>query len=940
MKDRSDFAPLELPAELAALDEELSSLRYEERPSFAPELQAELEREWVRVRGRRRWPLRQLAAAAVAGLLMVGLGVPQARASLVRLVGALQGDVVEEPVPEAVSTTVPLPPVPAPTVPTEEGPTVEARIPAEPPAAPTPVAPYDGPEATFPELLDRDGVEALILRNYPTVLQQAGIGGTVRLLLWVDSLGSVEFVNLGRGSGVPELDLAAMQVAPDFRFVPARRRGQSVGTWVEFDVRFQVPPGGVDPLALPEVDPMQLPSVPEVPELTLTAEWEAAVIRPNVGDEEAGEQLRAAIGDDALIARLGPIEAMLQGEPPAGSAPTQWRSEVTRVLETAMARDPDNPAPLLALARIRRRQGLRTDARVLFERGLQRAQRSGSVSPTILGELHYERGALVKENWIASQGVGRLPADALRPQACPQARSSGGAVSGYASADRLIAWNYLCPAVLGEAFQERFEVEARSDDPDLAVMMASFRSAVEAYPAHLEANLEILLALADDGRWDDVLEGARRFVWASQGHPYGLLLEGLALQRRSRTEDARLQFELAFRAMTAEEVDGLKDISFLLDPNQEREYASTSGDEQAAWQASFWAPLDPILATDVNEREVEHLARAAYAFLRFGSFNSDPGQVWVRYGRPTDVRVVGDGLGPKTEFWDYGSGPDVTFHRSGGRQGMDLTSEGRAYLDDLRRVFPHRYGTESRLLFTLPGQLSRFRGASPGSWDLEVYTQVPELLASSGRDTLDVGLFLLDQDGRKVSESRRKIPATQAPVSMRASAPPEVTSVVVELFHERSGQAAALREATAPDRTGVVSASDLLLVGSAAPDAEDVRRGADWVEPLTLSGPEQVAALGVLFELYDAAASSSWYRLRAELEDRDSGEIIGLPIRPAGEQGFRPTWDRHPDAGPVTVEFLTVALNEAPPGRYVLRVVADLPEAGQPLILERELDRR
>ena len=41
-----------------------------------------------------------------------------------------------------------------------------------------------------------------------------------------------------------------------------------------------------------------------------------------------------------------------------------------------------------------------------------------------------------------------------------------------------------------------------------------------------------------------------------------------------------------------------------------------------------------------------------------------------------------------------------------------------------------------------------------------------------------------------------------------------------------------------------------------------------------------------------------------------------------------------------TPEFLSVWLSDVPPGRYVLRVVADVPDAGAPLVAEQEFDRR
>lgn len=945
MTDPRDRTIPGLPPELKALDEELLGLRYEERPSFGPELEAELARAWADMPRRAPFvPRRRFAAAAAVALLAVGLGVPQARASLVRLVRTIQNVDTRPSVPlpaepEGVSVLAVQPP--RIELPPDETP-APTRIPPELPPLSTSGESVPTPEATFPELEDRDRVEDLIREHYPMELQREGVGGTVRLLLWVDSTGAVDLVQLRSGSGVAELDWAAAEVAPRFRFVPATRRGEAVGTWVEFDVVFRPNPEEYDPFSLPAVDPVQLPEGSDTWDVSELPAWDDEIVLTAPVQQEAGELLRSAVRSPAALEELGSAESVLQGEPPEGAAPTAWRTRATQLLEDAMVRAPDNPAPLLALARIREKQGLKTEARLLLERGLQRALRGGAtVSPTLLAELLYERGMLVRESWLASRDVGRLPAEALSLELCPAARSSGEATTGYASSERLIAWNYLCPGALGEVLANRFEPTDRNAASDLEVMMASFRTAVESDPTHVGANLQVLLALAEEERWTDVLDGARRFVWATQGHPYGLLLSGLALQRLARSEDAEGQFELALRGLPANEVEDIRSVAPLLHGEAET-YARLGAEERTSWTREFWAPLDPILTTEVNEREVEHLARAAYAHLRFGSAASDPGRVWVRYGRPDAVRVVREGGGLRTEFWDYGAGPDITFRRMGSSDQRDLTPEARAYLDELLSVFPHRYGTRARTVFTLPAQLSRFLLAEEGVTEAEIFTQVPPLMATGARDTLDVGLFLLDTEGHRVDARARRIPATEAPLAFRVPASGGADGVVVEVFHRRTGQAAALRSSLelAPDAEERADVSDLLLVEAADPDPQAVDRKADWVEPLSPLTPLDDDALGAVFEVYGAHRIGAWYRVRAEVVDRDTGGVLSVPVRPAGEEGFRTTWDRIPSRGGVTKEYLTVALSAVPPGRYTVRVVVDIPGARAPLVARANVDRR
>lgn len=262
MIDRSDSRDFVVPSEFSALDAELSSIHYEERPSFAPELEAELLREWRTVRSERHWPVRQLVAAGIVGLFLGGLGVPSARAALVRLADLMRTPVQESPVP-ATQPVVPALHAEVPsTVDAEPVKPTPPRV--TPPEGAIPESTRQGSEVTFPELRDRAKIEKAIRDNYPMDLQTHGIGGTVRLLLWVDSLGAVDVANVGKASGVPELDRAAVQVAPSFEFVPARRYGKAVGTWVEFDVRFRPRWSGEEGSGIPNGSATNRPRPPDL----------------------------------------------------------------------------------------------------------------------------------------------------------------------------------------------------------------------------------------------------------------------------------------------------------------------------------------------------------------------------------------------------------------------------------------------------------------------------------------------------------------------------------------------------------------------------------------------------------------------------------------------------------------------------------------------------
>lgn len=243
-----------LSGDLAGLDRNLRALSIEERSSFEAELRAELAAEYARMQSgpsRSRGARRGFLAAAAVVVLMVGAWlVPPARASLARLLQSSQE--VEpasvEPPPEV------LPPVPAAVPVVEELPVLEdlrlepdpepmplPRVDFLPDTTPPPIPP------TLPSLVDRDLARRIVTDEYPVGLQQRGIGGVVRVLLWVSPEGLPETPAVRISSGRPELDEAALRATLSFRFVAATRAGRNVGTWVEFSIRFEPDSEGSQP---------------------------------------------------------------------------------------------------------------------------------------------------------------------------------------------------------------------------------------------------------------------------------------------------------------------------------------------------------------------------------------------------------------------------------------------------------------------------------------------------------------------------------------------------------------------------------------------------------------------------------------------------------------------------------------------------------------------
>jgi TonB family protein len=101
-------------------------------------------------------------------------------------------------------------------------------------------APRMVPRTVEPELLNRRQVEDALLRNYPPILREAGVGGIATVWFFIDEDGRVERRLLNRKSGYDALDEAALRVAETMRFSPALNGSRKVPVWVEIPIVFTI----------------------------------------------------------------------------------------------------------------------------------------------------------------------------------------------------------------------------------------------------------------------------------------------------------------------------------------------------------------------------------------------------------------------------------------------------------------------------------------------------------------------------------------------------------------------------------------------------------------------------------------------------------------------------------------------------------------------------
>jgi protein TonB len=122
----------------------------------------------------------------------------------------------------------------------EENPVEELPPPPEEAATDISSAPTFTPFTVAPSILNRQEVVRSMEREYPPLLRDAGIGGTVRVFFFIDESGAVKDYRIDQSSGHQALDDAALAVADVYRFSAALNRDKKVPVWVSFPITFQV----------------------------------------------------------------------------------------------------------------------------------------------------------------------------------------------------------------------------------------------------------------------------------------------------------------------------------------------------------------------------------------------------------------------------------------------------------------------------------------------------------------------------------------------------------------------------------------------------------------------------------------------------------------------------------------------------------------------------
>jgi protein TonB len=99
-------------------------------------------------------------------------------------------------------------------------------------------APTFTPYTVRPDIKNRAEVARALEREYPPLLRDAGIGGTVQAWFFIHEEGRVQRTQVNESSGHKALDDAAIQVAGIIEFTPALNRDKRVPVWISLPITF------------------------------------------------------------------------------------------------------------------------------------------------------------------------------------------------------------------------------------------------------------------------------------------------------------------------------------------------------------------------------------------------------------------------------------------------------------------------------------------------------------------------------------------------------------------------------------------------------------------------------------------------------------------------------------------------------------------------------
>ncbi|MEN8376077.1 MAG: GWxTD domain-containing protein [Gemmatimonadota bacterium] len=692
--------------------------------------------------------------------------------------------------------------------------------------------------------------------------------------------------------------------------------------------------------------------------------------------------LRERVRDDADDGRAWlDLGRVLAAQATEVESDIEARLEAKKALEKALDLRPDDPFALLEYGLLLRKQQVGVDAIRVLERAWRAAdERAGTMPPADRARLHYELGKVYESWWIDWQGLVQIPRTAQGHWSC------GGVGSGSAAdstdvdatatglAGRFGSFAVRCPPEWWEALATVVPIEElKAEDRDR--MLRHFRLALAAHPGHVDAAVALLGHLADDADWTEYEVVARSLVEAAPDEARSHLFMGLGLHRQGRSTSAAEHFGLGIDLLEEEARGVFSDLTPLLPADVAERYREMDAESKRRSDETILASKDPLYLTEVNERALEHLARVAWAELKYSApasetrgWDTEIGHIFIRYGEP--VRALQCCYGGQTDmspialarfqYWSYGpTGPNFYFWRFRTRRRARLAETAKTLADNLTRVMPEAYRpVNPTATHPIPLQITRFRGARADLIRLELYAAVPlDSLQVAAGDSLQAGVFLFDQAHAPVWRRVHDVAVTDPGVVLtyRVEVPESTLRYAIEAREVGPDTlprpVARVAGPVRADPFGPgLAISDLLLADLIQPRVE----GASERDQLTIVPNRGLAfealdPVHIYFEVYglqrdgDGAATYEAELTVTEVS-AEGRSLFARVLRGAvdlfsggGDEQQSVRWERTAlIEGDMAPDFLRIALPDLQPGSY--RVLLAITDSATGRRVERERD--
>ncbi|HKG93118.1 MAG TPA: GWxTD domain-containing protein, partial [Gemmatimonadaceae bacterium] len=437
-----------------------------------------------------------------------------------------------------------------------------------------------------------------------------------------------------------------------------------------------------------------------------------------------------------------------------------------------------------------------------------------------------------------------------------------------------------------------------------------------------------------------------------------------SLSRILRTEAAPKKDTARAKDRAAPKVDNSRDA--LRARSESAGYARRTPEEREHFERMYWMLTDPLTLTAENEHYLEFLSRVSYAEMRWTSddfelrgADTDRGDVHIRYGPPpvvmnfsSDPSSQGMGLAGANVVWWYSQNLFFVFRQPPSYGLAAFAGDYAERARELRTAAPVLWSNVKsiRHVDSIGVQVVRFRATPNDSLaDVLFVAQLPVDSLVAGTSTrnayLDTDFRVYGGDADIYTRDSTRTPFTMSD-SARAPEIPGVRSwrdryptggeyvYRVEALQPQTMRGARAINRIVLKREPGYGMSDVLLAHRVLPKEGDAQRWSDFNVVPSAGRFARGQEVGLLWETYDLGQkdASSRYKVSVTLEQMrrqgalglamqvmsGAGQVVGRKASGSGKVSL--TYERQVPPRPAVVDYLTLDLGSAPPGRYRLTV--------------------